>query len=63
MAVPVADDEALKAHPPLQGVRQQAAVAVVLDALPAGVRDQHRQGAGIDGGGIALGVQADQLGL
>jgi hypothetical protein len=61
VAIPVADHEAVEAHPALEDVGQQARIAVHLGPVPAGERGHHRQGPGVDRGDIALGVQADQV--
>ena len=60
MAVPVADDEAVKPHPALQHIGQQRAVAVHLLPVPAGERGHDRHRARVDRWRIARRMDADQ---
>ncbi len=63
VGVPVADDEAVKAHPGLQHAGQKALVPVQLDALPTGEGGHHRHHARVDGRDVARGVQTGELAL
>jgi hypothetical protein len=51
MAVPIAHDEAAKAHAALEHIGEQRTVAVVLHAVPTGKAGHDGERAGIDRGG------------
>ena len=61
MPVPVADDEARKAHLVIERVGEQPLIAVMLDTLPAREARHHGQRAGVDRGGVAHRVFRDQF--
>ncbi len=60
MRVPVANDETLEAETTLEHIRQQRAVAVVLDAVPRGEARHHGHRARIDAGNVARRMRLDQ---